>query len=74
MMSLRLIPAGIRSAVLPGRQCCAGHLAVHVNRAAHRLDDAKLHQKSVASVFDDAASMLLDLGVGQVAPQRLQRL
>jgi hypothetical protein len=49
-----------------------GHLALHLGRAAHRIDDAtKLHQQPAAGSLDDAAVVLLDLGVGQVAPQRL---
>ena len=52
-----------------------GHLALHVDRAAHRIDDAaELHQQAVAGGLDDAAAMLLDLGVGQFAPQHLQAI
>ena len=50
-----------------------GHLALDINRAAHRIDDAgKLDQHPVAGGFDDAAAVLLDLGIGQFASDRLQ--
>ena len=51
-----------------------GHLALHLDRAAHRIDDAgELDQQAVAGGLDDAAAMLGDLGVDQFAPKRLQR-
>jgi len=50
-----------------------GHLALHLNRATHRVDDAaKLDQQAVSGGFYDPAAVLLDLGVGQLASQRLQ--
>ena len=50
------------------------HLALHLDGATHRVDDAgKLDEQAVAGRFDDAAAVLLDLRVGKLAPQRLQR-
>jgi len=50
------------------------HLALHLDCAAHRVDDtAKLHEQAIAGGFYNAAAVLLDFGIGQLAPQRLQR-
>ena len=55
------------------RGVALGHLALHLDRAAHRVDDAgELDQQAVAGGLDDAAAMLRDLGIEQFAPQRLQ--
>jgi len=41
------------------------HLALHLDRAAHRVDDAgELDEQPVAGGFDDAPAMLLDLRIG----------
>src|SRR5215471_15344690 len=49
------------------------HFALYFNRATHRIDDAgKFEEQAVARSFDDATVMLLDLGIGQFAPDRLQ--
>jgi hypothetical protein len=62
-----LDPLGIRRPGIP-----QDHLALHIDRAAHRIDDAgKLDEQPVAGRFDDAAAMLLDLWIGQFAPDRL---
>jgi hypothetical protein len=46
-----------------------------LNGAAHRVDDArKFHQYSVAGGLDDAAAVLPDLGVDELAPMRLEAL
>ena len=51
-----------------------GHLALHLDRAANRIDHArKLAEQTVARRVDDATSVLLDLGVSNLSPQRLQR-
>ena len=51
-----------------------GHLALHLDRASNRIDHArKLAEQTVARRVDNAAAMLLDLGVGYLSPQRLQR-
>ena len=51
-----------------------GHFALHLDRAAHRVDDAgELDEQPVAGGLDDAAAVLVDLGVDQLAPNRLQR-
>ena len=51
-----------------------GHLPLHVDRAAHGVDDAgELDQKPVASGFDDAAAVFDDLRIDQFAPDRFQR-
>jgi len=50
-----------------------GHAALHVDRAAHRVDDAgELQQQSIAGSLDDPAVVLSDLGVDQLAPVRFQ--
>jgi len=42
--------------------------------AAHRIDDArKLDQHPVASGLEDAAAVLLDLRIAQLAADRFQR-
>src|SRR6516225_5763475 len=49
-----------------------GHSALHLDRAAHRIDDTgKLHQRAVAGGFDEAATVLLDPWVDQFALQCL---
>ena len=49
-----------------------GHRLLHLDRAAHRIDDAgELDQEPVAGGFDDAASVLLDLRIAQLAADRL---
>ena len=51
-----------------------GHRPLQLDGAAHRIDDArKLDEQPVAGGLDDAAPMLLDLGVRELAPDRLQR-
>jgi hypothetical protein len=50
-----------------------GHLALDINRTAHRVDDAgKLDEHPVTGGFDDPAAVLLDLGIGQFASDSLQ--
>src|SRR5262249_8964766 len=50
-----------------------GHLALHLDRAADRVDDAhEFDQEAVAHGSDDAAAVLLDLRVGQCAAQHPQ--
>src|SRR6476619_3464030 len=45
-----------------------GHRLLHLDRAAHRVDDAgKLHQHTVAGRLDDAALMLGDLRIEELA-------
>jgi hypothetical protein len=47
-------------------------VALHRDRAAHRIDDTgKLDQRAIAGGFDKAAAMLLDLWVDQFALQCL---
>ena len=49
-----------------------GHLALHLDRAAHRVDDAgELDEQPVAGGLDDAAAVLGDLGVDELAANRL---
>jgi len=51
-----------------------GHLALHLDRATNRIDHArKLAKQTVARRVDDAAAVPLDLAVGNLTPQRLQR-
>ncbi len=50
-----------------------GHPLLHLERAAHRIDDApELDQKPIARGLDDAAPVLLDLGVAELPANRLQ--
>src|SRR5580700_7055637 len=50
-----------------------GHRLLHLDRAAHRIDDAtKLHQQAVAGGLDDAAAVLGDLRVEELMAQRLE--
>src|SRR5205814_4760318 len=50
-----------------------GHRLLHRDRAAHRIDDAgKLHQHAVAGGLDDAAPVLGDLRVEELAAQSLE--
>ncbi len=50
-----------------------GHRLLHRDRAAHRIDDAgKLDQQAVAGGLDDAAPVLGDLRIEQLAAQRFQ--
>ena len=48
-------------------------LTLHFHGAAHRIDDAgKLKEQAIAGSFDYAAAVLLDLGIGHLAPKYLQ--
>jgi hypothetical protein len=51
-----------------------GHLTLHLDRATNRIDHAReLAEQTIARRMDDAAPVLLDLGVGYLAPQHFQR-
>ena len=57
------------------RQACVAldEAGLHLDRAAHRIDDAaELDDRPVAGALDGAAVMDSDCGVDQVAPQRTQ--
>src|SRR6516164_10999500 len=46
-----------------------GHLALHLDRTTNRVDHArKLAEQTIARRVDDATTVLLDLGVGNLAP------
>ena len=50
-----------------------GHRLLHLDRAAHRIDDAgKFHKHAVAGGLDDASLMLSDLRIDELAAQRLE--
>ena len=58
-----------------GRQAgvALDHAVLHLDRAAHRVDDAaKLDENAVAGALDDAAMMRGDRGINQIAAQRAQ--
>src|SRR5262249_38377296 len=66
-------PAEFEDAIRRHIGVSLGHFALHFNRATHRIDDAgKFEEKAVARSFDDATVMLLDLGVGPLAPEGLE--
>jgi len=51
-----------------------GHLALHLDRATNRIDHAReLADQTVARHVDNAAAVLLDLGIGNLTTQHLQR-
>ncbi len=58
-------------------RCCgvAGdHLPLHLDRTAHRVDDAgELGKEAVAGRFDDATPMLGDFGIAEFTANRTQR-
>jgi hypothetical protein len=48
----------------------AANPSLHLDRAAHHVDDAgELDQEPIAGGLDDAPAVLLDLGIGELAPQ-----
>jgi hypothetical protein len=50
-----------------------GHRLLHFDRAAHGIDDArKLHQHAVAGGLDDAAVVLGDFRIEELAAQRFE--
>ena len=50
-----------------------GHRLLHLDGAAHRIDDAgKFHQHAVAGGLDDAAVVLGDLRIEELAAQRFE--
>jgi hypothetical protein len=50
-----------------------GYRLLHRDRAAHRIDDAgKFHQQAVAGGLDDAAVVLGDFRIEQLAAQRFE--
>ena len=51
-----------------------GHFALHLDRTAHRVDDAgELDQQAVAGGLDDATPMLGDFGIAEFTANRTQR-
>jgi hypothetical protein len=49
------------------------HLALHLDRTAHRVDDAgKLDKQAIAGGCDDAAAMLTDLRIEELTAERLE--
>src|SRR6202011_1060390 len=50
-----------------------GHCLLHLDRATYRIDDAgKFHQQAVAGGLDEAAPMLGDLRIDELAAQRFE--
>jgi hypothetical protein len=65
--------SGIASAVRRGAHVPLGHRSLHLDRTAHRIDDArKLHQQAVAGGLDDAAMVLGDLRIDELMAQRFE--
>ena len=59
--------------VPPGTGIALGHRLLHLNSTAHRIDDAgKFHQQAVAGGIDDAALVLGDCRIDELAAQRLE--
>jgi len=57
----------------PCRGVAGDHLPLHLDRAAHRVDDAgELDKEAVAGRFDDATPMLSDFGIGEFPADRTQ--
>src|SRR5262249_32092797 len=59
-----------------GRSCgvAGDHLLLHLDRAAHRIDDAgELGKEAVAGRLDDATAMLGDFGIAEFTANRPQR-
>src|SRR5262249_36539431 len=51
----------------------SGHRALEIDSTTHRIDDAgEFDQQAIAAGFDGASVMFLDLGVAEVAADRLQ--
>ena len=66
--------AELDAAVLRHIGVALGHAALHLDRAAHRVDDAgELDQHAVAGGLDDAAAVLGDLGIDKLAAQAFSR-
>ena len=52
------------------RAIALGHCCLNLGRAAHRIDDArKFHQETVAGGLDDAAAVLGDFRIEELAAQ-----
>ena len=63
----------MRSSLRDASRLRSAHPALHLDRAQHRVDDAReFRQHAVAGVFDDPAVMLLDLRLDQLAAMRLE--
>jgi hypothetical protein len=61
------------AAVHPNTGVALGHRLLHRDRAAHRIDDAgKFDQQPVAGGLDDAAPVLGDFRIQELAAQRLE--
>jgi len=56
------------------RGIAGDHLPLHLDRTAHRIDDAgELDEEAVAGGFDDATAMLGDFGIAKFTANRSQR-
>ena len=61
------------AAVRSGAGVALRHRLLHLDRAAHRIDDAgKFHQQPVAGGLDDAAAVFGDFRIEKLAAQRLE--
>ena len=57
----------------PDTRVPLGHRLLHRDRAADRIDDAgEFHQQAVAGGLDDAAAVLADLRIEDLAAQRFE--
>jgi hypothetical protein len=72
-MSPRLMPMRNSSRRPADIGVARGHVALHLDGAAHRIDDAgEFDEKAVAGGFDDAPVTLADPRVGDLMPPRSQ--
>jgi|SRR5271163_754145 len=65
--------AQFHAVVRPDARVSLRHRLLHLDRAAHRIDDAgKFDQQAVAGGLDDAAAMFGDFRIDELMAQRLE--
>jgi hypothetical protein len=64
----------MRNSMRRSAGAAGNHLPLHLDRTAHRVDDAgELDEEAVAGGFDDATPMLGDFGIAEFTANRTQR-